>query len=255
MKLFTNLMVCAAVSTLCNFANAAQWQTRTVKNPLDGYTYSLNNNPWGDSGATLHNDQFTYSATLSKKGGVVWTDTWSWPNGPVAAKAAFDLGYPECQLKGSWPIASLHSVRSIWHYKLHLVPGVQQGYDVAYDYYVVDTQPGTASRTEIMIWTNYHYDGPIGKKVGSLHTAGTIWDVYFGMNGQMPVYSYLLHKGVMDNVDMDLLPFIKRGLEMHLKNSYAGYGKHGVLNEIDEGIEVHTGSGSLATSEVKTVVR
>ncbi|OLN93063.1 Endoglucanase cel12B 2 [Colletotrichum chlorophyti] len=174
---------------------------------VDGY--DLINNLWGLDDAES-GSQCTYYYGPVPEGGVSWGTTWTWNGAPDKVKSFAYAGRQFTRRLLS-NITGLPTTVS-WSYNKEDIRG-----NVAYDFF---THPNAShvnsnGEYEVMIWLN-RYDGlwPItlnntGRPIEQVQLGGYDWDLYFGYNGAMKVYSFLSASGSINDFTTDLMLFFK----------------------------------------------
>ncbi|KEY66234.1 hypothetical protein S7711_09260 [Stachybotrys chartarum IBT 7711] len=147
--------------------------------------YEFNNNMWGRNSG--QGNQCTY-IDYSSSNGVGWRVNWNWSGGDNNVKSYPYSGrqIPTKRIV-SW-IGSLPTTVS-WNYQGNNIRA-----NVAYDLFTAsDPNHSTSSGDyELMIWLgrlgNVY---PIGNQVATVNVAGQQWNLYYGYNGAMQVYSFV----------------------------------------------------------------
>ncbi|KAL4919447.1 concanavalin A-like lectin/glucanase domain-containing protein [Aspergillus aurantiobrunneus] len=185
---FLSLAVAAAAQEFCDQYGGTS---------SDGY--SISNNLWGmDSGT---GSQCTTLNSVSSSG-ISWQTKWQWSGGDSSVKSFPNSGKELTKALVS-DIASI-STSADWSYDSSDIRA-----DVAYDLFTAaDINHVTYSGDyELMIWLAKYGDvAPIGQGVGSADVAGTTWELWNGMNGDMNVYSFVAPSPV-DNFSGDIKDF------------------------------------------------
>ncbi|KAH8693329.1 mixed-linked glucanase [Phaeosphaeriaceae sp. PMI808] len=147
--------------------------------------YELNNNNWG-KGSASSGSQCTYVDSVSGSG-AKWRTTWTWNGGENNVKSYAYSGrqitkklvskYSDLSTTAQWSYSS-QSVRC----------------NIAYDLFTsADVNHSTSSGDyELMVWLGrYGNVYPIGSSQGQVNVGGRQWELFYGLNGQMKVYSFV----------------------------------------------------------------
>ncbi|KZL81565.1 glycosyl hydrolase family 12 [Colletotrichum incanum] len=172
---------------------------------VDGY--DLLNNLWGKDDADS-GSQCTYYYGPASGGGLSWGTTWTWNGAPNNVKS-----YSYSNRQFTRPLLS--NIKGLpttaqWSYSKSDIRA-----NVAYDFFTHpdSNHPNYNGEYEVMIWLN-RYGGiwPItesttGTPIAQVQLAGYTWDLYFGYNGEMKVYSFLAASGPIYNFSADVMVF------------------------------------------------
>ncbi|PVI01205.1 glycoside hydrolase family 12 protein [Periconia macrospinosa] len=177
----------ATVFVLAAFAPMVLTQS-TLCGQYDHFSangYDFNNNNWGKGSATS-GSQCTYVQSTSTSG-VGWRTTWAWAGGQDKVKS---YAYSGRQIEKK-PVSQYKSLqtKTQWSYNNTNIRA-----NVAYDLFTAaDVNHDTSSGDyELMVWLGKFGDiSPIGKSQGQVNVAGTNWELFYGPNGQMQVYSFV----------------------------------------------------------------
>ncbi|KAI0025297.1 family 12 glycosyl hydrolase [Xylariomycetidae sp. FL0641] len=201
--------VFASVAAMAGVALATP--TKTVKratemcgqwDSLQTGTYTLYNNLWGQADADSGSQCTTFNGLSGDS--IAWSTAWSWSGGEYNVKS-----YANVVLNSdAKQLSAISSIPSTWSWS-NTGSGVVA--DVAYDLFTSSSASGD-NEYEIMIWVAaIGGAGPIsstGSAVASPALAGTTWDLYSGMNGNVNVYSFVAQSQVTD-FNGDLMEFFK----------------------------------------------
>jgi xyloglucan-specific endo-beta-1,4-glucanase len=147
--------------------------------------YEFNNNMWGrDSG---QGSQCTYVDRTSSSG-VAWRVNWNWSGGQNNVKSYPYSGRQLSQKRLISQIGSLPTSVS-WSYS-----GQNIRANVAYDLFTAadPNHSNSSGDYELMIWLGRLGDVyPIGNQIATVNIAGQQWNLYYGYNGSMQVYSFV----------------------------------------------------------------
>ncbi|HEX7597493.1 MAG TPA: hypothetical protein VF518_04710, partial [Polyangia bacterium] len=198
----------------CKANMTAQNKTSTAADSITLGRYWINNNQWGNSGATAGSQSIWSTCTSGNTigWGTDWTG-WAGGAGQVKSYASAVLGW-----QWGWKIANtglpvqLSAGKTItcgWTYRV--TPG--QTIDVSYDMFAHTTaSPGTNDdpTDEIMIWL-YRSGGaaPIGGTTATIDLGGASWEVHTGNNGRWNVVSYVRTTNADTGATLTISDFIK----------------------------------------------
>lgn len=153
--------------------------------------YEFNNNLWGKSVATS-GTQCTYVQSTSPSG-VAWYSTWTWAGSPDDVKSYVNAGK---QFATGLKISNIKSMPTAIQWNYDQTTNVRA--NVAYDVFTAQdpNHDKSSGDYELMVWLA-RIGGvyPIGSKIASVNVAGYGWDLYYGLNGSMKVYSFLPANG------------------------------------------------------------
>ena len=144
-------------------------------------------------------------------------------------------------------LSDLTSLVSAWKYTY---TGTSLVADVAYDMFLSSTSSGTAEY-EVMIWLAALGGAfPISSTGGTIATptiAGHSWKLYYGLNGNIKVYSFVASSHIK-SFSGDLMAFYK-----YLESSQGLSTSH-YLQSIGAGTEPFTGSNAVFTVSAYSIV-
>ncbi|KAK0723458.1 glycoside hydrolase family 12 protein [Lasiosphaeria miniovina] len=152
-----------------------------------GSGYEANNNLWGQDSATS-GSQCT-SVDGSSAAGVQWRTEWTWRGGPGQVKS---FAYAGKQLARGQTLARVVSIPTAVAWQYNTTAGVRA--NAAYDIFTAADagHENSSGDYEVMIWLARLGDiRPIGSSTGTVSVGGWPWDLWVGMNGDMPVYSFV----------------------------------------------------------------
>ncbi|CAI6336625.1 unnamed protein product [Periconia digitata] len=178
----------ATTFALAALAPVALAQQSTLCGQYDYYAasgYEFNNNNWG-KGSASSGSQCTYVDSASSSG-VRWHTTWEWQGGQDNVKA-YPYSGRQIQKK---PISQYSNLQTNtqWSYDNTNIRA-----NVAYDLFTAaDVNHATSSGDyELMVWLGrFGNVYPIGQSQGQVNVAGRNWELFYGYNGAMQVYSFI----------------------------------------------------------------
>lgn len=208
-----------------------QWDSETAG------PYTIYNNLWGKDQATS-GSQCTTNNGLASDGSLSWAVEWSWAGGQGHVKS-----YPNVVIESEKKsLADLESLPSEWSWTY---TGNGLIANVAYDLFTASTADGSPEY-EFMIWLSaLGGAGPIsstGSPVASVTLAGTSWNVFKGVNGQMTVFSFVAGSDV-NNFCGDLADFVDYLIDEE------GVSEDQILQSVGAGTEPFEGSDAVFTTE------
>ncbi|KAJ2892908.1 endoglucanase [Zalerion maritima] len=206
-------------------------------------SYIVYNNLWGmDNG---DGSQCTTVDSVSNDGTTVaWSTSWSWSGGSSDVKS-----YANAVLQAdAATVGDIGAMDSSWSWSYD---GTDIVANVAYDIFT-NSDCGDTAEYEIMIWlAALGGAGPISSTGSTIDTpalSGVTWDLYYGLNGDMKVYSFVAQSDQPD-FSGDLLDFFD-----YLVDSQ-GYSDSQCIYSIGAGTEPFTGSDAvLSTSGYSVTV-
>ncbi|KAK5993532.1 Endoglucanase-1 [Cladobotryum mycophilum] len=147
--------------------------------------FTISNNKWGQSSG---NGWQCITADNISGSGVAWHADWQWSNGQNNVKSYPNVQRDLPQKRLLNQIGSMPSSAD-WSYT-----GSNLRLDVAYDLFTA-SDPNHATYFgdfELMIWlARYGGVGPIGSSQGHVNIGGLDWELFYGYNGAMQVYSFV----------------------------------------------------------------
>ncbi|KAF4976412.1 hypothetical protein FZEAL_6916 [Fusarium zealandicum] len=206
--------------------------------PTGGYTVYHNN--WGAGDATSGSQCTTFKSLTS--GSFAWSTNWSWAGGPGKVKSYSNVALEKVNKK----ISAIKSIASKWTWRY---TGTNMIANVSYDLWLAPTA-SSANKYEIMIWVGaYGGAGPIsatGSTIDKPNIAGTTWNLYKGMNGDVTVFSFVAPSNI-GNFQADLLLFLT------YLSSKQGVSRDNVVTSLQAGTEPFSGSNAVMTTSAYTI--
>ncbi|KAI7220634.1 hypothetical protein KC333_g2238 [Hortaea werneckii] len=200
--------------------------------------YSLATNGWGWSTGT--GSQCSEINSVSGNT-IAWDTTWSWSGGPTSVKGYTNIqqqSYPKKQL------GQYSSMPTTWKWSY---TGTNLAANVAYDTFV-GTSPNGANAFEVMVWLGlYGNISPLSSNgypftpIASPIINGVQFDLAYGLNGNVKVYSFVARNRAATSFSGDFLNFYK-----YLQQNYAtnGFNSNLYLQAFQAGTEVFTGNNA-----------
>ncbi|KAH8800610.1 endoglucanase A precursor [Xylogone sp. PMI_703] len=173
---------------------------------------------------------------------LAWHTKWSWSGGSSSVKSFANVAL---QMSAT-QLSRISSIPSSWSWKY---TGSNIDADVAYDMFTSSSSSGS-NEYEVMVWlAALGGAGPIsstGSPIATPSIDGQTWRLFYGLNGNMKVYSFVANSGSVSNFSGDLLNFFK-----YLESSQ-GMPSSQYLLSIQAGTEPFTGSNAqLAVTSYK----
>ncbi|KAK6440421.1 hypothetical protein LTR95_003352 [Oleoguttula sp. CCFEE 5521] len=263
-SLYTALLALLPLSTLAHptpepelakrAQQCGQYQTQTLG------SYTLATNGWGWSYGTGSQ----CAETLSLSGNTIaWDTTWTWSGGNTNVQAKVgrnesdrltrhgrksytnvQRGFTQKQL------SAYTSMPTAWNWTY---TGTNLRANAAYDTFVGSSANG-ANLFEVMVWLGL-YGGtsvsPLSANgypftpIATPTIGGTAFDLAYGLNGNVKVYSFVAHSRAATTYSGDFLAFYK-----YLATNYAsnGFSLSLYLQNFQAGTEVFTGSSAKLTT-------
>ncbi|RMZ12992.1 hypothetical protein D0864_00551 [Hortaea werneckii] len=218
--------------------------------------YSLATNGWGWSTGT--GSQCSEINSVSGNT-IAWDTTWSWSGGPTSVKSYTNIqqqSYPKKQLgqyssmptTWKWSYAGTNlAANGEYHPASHSLGRLTNVLAVAYDTFV-GTSPNGANAFEVMVWLGlYGSISPLSSNgypftpIASPVINGVQFDLAYGLNGNVKVYSFVARSRAATSFSGDILNFYK-----YLQQNYAsnGFTSNLYLQAFQAGTEVFTGSNA-----------
>ncbi|KAI7529121.1 hypothetical protein KC331_g15382 [Hortaea werneckii] len=172
---------------------------------------------------------------------IAWDATWSWSGGPTSVKSYTNIqqqSYPRKQL------GQYASIPTTWKWRY---TGTNLAANVAYDTFV-GTFPNGANAFEVMVWLGlYGNISPLSSNgypftpISSPVINGVQFDLTYGLNGNVKVYSFVARSRAATSFSGDFLNFYK-----YLQQNYAsnGFNSNLYLQASQAGTGVFTGSNA-----------
>ncbi|EUC39301.1 glycoside hydrolase family 12 protein [Bipolaris victoriae FI3] len=146
--------------------------------------YEILNNLWGKDAATS-GSQCTYVDGVTDAG-TKWHSNWTWAGAPNNVKSYVYAG----RLFTKKPVSQFTNLQTEanWAYDTSNIRC-----NVAYDLFTAQDVNHTTSSGdyELMIWLARYDVYPIGSSQGMVTIAGHTWELFYGFNGAMKVYSFI----------------------------------------------------------------
>ncbi|EMD68649.1 glycoside hydrolase family 12 protein [Bipolaris sorokiniana ND90Pr] len=146
--------------------------------------YEILNNLWGKDTATS-GSQCTYVDGVTDAG-TKWHSNWTWAGAPNNVKSYVYAG----RLFTKKPVSQFTNLQTEanWAYDTTNIRC-----NVAYDLFTAQDVNHTTSSGdyELMIWLARYDVYPIGSSQGMVTIAGRTWELFYGFNGAMKVYSFI----------------------------------------------------------------
>ncbi|KFY40072.1 hypothetical protein V494_03683 [Pseudogymnoascus sp. VKM F-4513 (FW-928)] len=153
-------------------------------------SYTLYQDLWGIDAATSGSQCSTYESLSGDT--IAWSTKWSWQGGDYNVKSYANVVLTQDTGK---QVSAIQSIPSKWSYTY---TGTGVVANVAYDLFSSASAGGNSdgsSDYEIMIWlAAIGGAGPIsstGSAIASVTVAGQQWNLWYGLNGSMKVYSFV----------------------------------------------------------------
>ncbi|KAL5346873.1 hypothetical protein ACLOAV_008016 [Pseudogymnoascus australis] len=169
-------------------------------------SYTLYQGLWGIDSATSGSQCSTYESLTGDT--IAWSTKWTWQGGEYNVKSYANIVVTQ---DTGHQVSAIQSIPSKWTWAYTAGTGVVA--NVAYDIFSSTTAGGNSdgsSDYEIMIWlAAIGGAGPISSTssaIASVTVAGHEWDLWYGLNGSMKVYSFVAASEV-NSFDGDLLEF------------------------------------------------
>ncbi|KAH9896330.1 family 12 glycosyl hydrolase [Xylariomycetidae sp. FL2044] len=226
----TGTVVDKRATTFCG-----QWDS------IETSGYTVYNNLWGQDNGS--GSQCTTVEDSSSSSSLAWSTSWSWSGGEYNVKSYANavVAFTAKQL------SALASIPSTWAWSY---AGSDIVANVAYDLFTASTTDGSPEY-EIMIWlAALGGAGPIsstGSPIATPTVNGVTWDLYYGPNGQMEVYSFVA-SSQQTSFSADLVDFIS-----YLTTSQ-GLPTSQYLQSVGAGTEPFVGSDAVLTTSAYSAV-
>ncbi|KAF2274276.1 concanavalin A-like lectin/glucanase [Westerdykella ornata] len=153
--------------------------------------YEILNNLWGKDSASS-GSQCTYFEGTTSNGGIRWSSTWTWRGADNNVKSYV---YSGRQLQKGITVERVKSMQTQMNWSYNTTNGVRA--NVAYDIFTAQdpNHVNSSGDYELMIWLG-RLGGvwPIsqsGSPIATVTISGYTFDLYFGYNGSMKVYSFV----------------------------------------------------------------
>jgi len=210
--------------------------------------YTLFTNGWGWSSGT--GSQCSQIDSLSGST-LAWSTTWSWSGTPNQVKSYTNVetGFTKKQ------ISTYTSMPTAWKWAY---TGTTMRVNVAYDTFLGSSASG-GNLFEVMVWLGvFGGVSPLSANgypftpVATVTIGGQIFDLAYGLNGSVKVYSFVARGGAATNFSADFNLFFKYLLANYASN---GFVPSLYLQVFQAGTEVFTGSNAkLVTSAYSVAI-
>ncbi|KAL9092974.1 MAG: hypothetical protein Q9159_000598 [Coniocarpon cinnabarinum] len=211
--------------------------------------FTLYANEWGASTAGTTGSQCSYITGLANGNSLQWYTTWTWANNPTQVKS-----YTNAEV--SLPqkaISQYTSIPTTWSWSY---AGTNLSCNVAYDTFLGASANG-ANQFEVMVWLGlYGSISPLSANgypftpIASPTINGVPFDLAYGLNGNVKVYSFVAHSRAATTFNGDILAFYKYLVQNYASN---GFTNSLVLQSLQAGSEVFTGSNAKLTTSGYTI--
>ncbi|KAL4953742.1 xyloglucan-specific endo-beta-1,4-glucanase A [Aspergillus filifer] len=202
--------------------------------------FILYNNLWGQDNA----DSGSQCTGLDSASGntISWHTSWSWSGGEYNVKSFANAAYQFTATQ----LSSLSSIPTTWDWSYSTTDIVA---NVAYDLFTTSTVGGD-SEFEVMIWlAALGGAGPIsstGSSIASVTLGGVSWNLWYGLNGNMEVYSFVA-SSTTKSFSADLVDFINYLVDNQ------GLPSSQYLTHVQAGTEPFTGTDASLTVSTYSV--
>lgn len=208
--------------------------------------YTLNTNGWGWSSGT--GSQCSEINSVSGNT-IAWDTTWSWSGTPTQVKSYTNVqsGFTQKQL------SAYTSIPTTWNWNY---TGTGLSCNVAYDTFV-GTSPSGSNTFEVMVWLGlFGGVSPLSANgypftpIASPTIGNTQFDLAYGLNGNVKVYSFVAHSHAATSFSGNLLSFYQ-----YLEQNYGsnGFSSSLYLQSIQAGSEVFDGSNAKLTTKAYSI--
>ncbi len=228
-----------------------------VKVKVDGKSYIIQNNNWGNPGGTnqtIHYKDNSFTITQETGGEPGGGAPASFPSIFIGANGDTQNGQFDTRADDNLPkvVSTISSIPTKF-----AVNRTSGEYNATYDVWFAASAPAPGSYDDgisgfVMVWL---YDPPSHQPIGSVQRtasiAGHTFDVWVGPRGggsSAPVVSYV-SQTTLQSMDFDLLDFIKDAEQSGISSSW-------YLTDVFGGFEIWNGSGTngLAVTEFSVAV-
>jgi xyloglucan-specific endo-beta-1,4-glucanase len=187
--------------------------------------YTVYNNLWGQASANAGGKQ-CFEITSASGNSISWSTSWNWSGGQGQVKSYTDVGLTMTKKQ----LSAISKIPSTWSWSYS---GSNIVADVAYDLFLNPSASSTTNEYEIMIWLGaLGGAGPIsstGSPIATTTIGGQSFQLYYGLNGSMKVYSFVASSKSIQNFSGDLKAFFtylntsqKLPLDRYLASIQAG---------------------------------
>ncbi|KAK3632641.1 hypothetical protein LTR56_016249 [Elasticomyces elasticus] len=209
-----------------------------------GYTLSTNGWGWSSGTGSQCSEINSVSGTT-----IAWDTTWSWSGTATQVKSYTNVqsGFTQKQL------SQYSTIPTTWKWSY---TGTSLAANVAYDTFVGSSASG-ANLFEVMVWLGlYGSISPLSANgypftsIATVTVGGIPFDLAYGLNGNVKVYSFVAHSHAATSFTGDLMTFYK-----YLATNYAsnGFSLSLYLQVIQAGTEVFTGSNAKLTTSAYSI--
>ncbi|TKA69851.1 hypothetical protein B0A55_06734 [Friedmanniomyces simplex] len=208
--------------------------------------YTLSTNGWGWSSGTGSQCSEIDSVSGST---IAWDTTWSWAGTATQVKSYTNVQTSFTQKK----LSQYTSIPTTWKWSY---TGTSLAANVAYDTFV-GSSPSGANTFEVMIWLGlYGGISPLSANgypftpIATMTIDGVAFDLAYGLNGNVKVYSFVAHSRAATSFSGNLLDFYKYPETNYASN---GFSSSLYLQVIQAGSEVFTGSNAKLTTSAYSI--
>ncbi|KAH3953406.1 hypothetical protein HBI56_025760 [Parastagonospora nodorum] len=211
----TLLLASITLATPIELSTRATSQCSQYQSQSSG-AYTLYTNGWGWSSGT--GSQCSQIDSLSGST-LAWSTTWSWSGtvNQVKSYTNVETGFTKKQ------ISTYTSMPTTWKWSY---TGTDLRVNVAYDTFLGSSANG-GNLFEVMVWLGvFGGVSPLSANgypftpVATVTIGGTIFDLAYGLNGSVKVYSFVARGGAATNFSADLNLFFKYLLANYASNGF-----------------------------------
>ncbi|MCJ1356827.1 MAG: hypothetical protein MMC33_006823 [Icmadophila ericetorum] len=206
-------------------------------------SYTLATNGWGWSDATS-GSQCSQLNSLSGST-VAWSTSWTWAGGPNNVKSYTNI---QSSAFVSKELSAYKTIQTSWSWSY---TGTNIVANVAYDTFLGSSSTST-NLFEVMVWLgDYGGCSPLSSNgypptpIATPTIDGVAWNLIYGTNGAVKVYSFVAQSKADTSFSGSLLSFYS-----YLATNYAsnGVSESLYLQSVQAGSEVFTGSSAVLTT-------
>ncbi|KAI9694897.1 MAG: hypothetical protein M1822_000513 [Bathelium mastoideum] len=206
-------------------------------------------NEWGASTTGTTGSQCSYIDSLSSSNSLAWHTTWTWAGSSSQVKTYTNVETSLTQKA----VSQYKSIPTTWTWNY---TGTNLACNVAYDTFLGASASGT-NLFEVMVWLGvYGGVSPLSANgypftpIASPTINGVAFDLAYGTNGNVKVYSFVAHSHAATPFSGDLLAFYQ-----YLATNYGsnGFTSSLVLQSVQAGSEVFTGTNADLTTTAYTI--
>ncbi|PSK34201.1 hypothetical protein B9Z65_8527 [Elsinoe australis] len=208
--------------------------------------YSVFANQWGAKTAGTTGSQCFSVTSANNAASLAWQTTWTWANNPNQVKSYTNVQTPGFPKKA---VSAYTSMATTWSWSY---TGTNIVANAAYDTFLGNSAT-SANLFEVMVWLGlYGSASPLSANgypftpIANVTISGVVFDLAYGLNGNVKVYSFVARSRAQTTFSGNLLDFFK-----YLSANYAGngFGDGLVVQDVQAGTEVFTGTnGKLTTT-------